>query len=77
MIGRTGYLEMQPDCGENPCTPNTLIRILPERVGEPTRRTNPFFFFCLRDQGFPHMRLEPPRLSRVLSSEKQERFLPC
>lgn len=26
-----------------PVPRNTLIRILPERVGEPTRRTNPFF----------------------------------
>jgi hypothetical protein len=34
---------MQPDRGVSPCTPNTLIRNLPERVGEPNRRTNPFF----------------------------------
>lgn len=69
---------MQPDCGENPCTPNTLIRILPERVGEPTRRTNPFFFdvFPYGIMAFVRL-LEPHRPCRVLLPKKQERFLPC
>lgn len=55
---------MQPDHGENPCTPNTLIRILPERVGEPTRRTSPFFLaFFPTDRGGPSWSggTSPPR----------------
>lgn len=34
---------MQPDHGANPCTPNTLIRNLPERVGEPSGGPARFF----------------------------------
>jgi len=34
---------MQPDCGESPCTPNTLIRKLTGTGWRAERRTSPFF----------------------------------
>ena len=66
---------MQPDHGENPCTPNTLIRTLPERVGEPTRRTNPFFLpFCSRDQEFRRGHGTPTPFARFHSEQARKVF---
>ena len=68
---------MQPDHGENPCTPNTLIRTLPERVGEPTG--GPTRFFCLFSCAIKSFgaRLELTLSPRVSQPNKQERFSPC
>lgn len=46
---------MQPDCGESPCTPNTLIRKLTGTGWRAERRTSPFFL-TFRAENHLHVR---------------------